>query len=99
MAENANSRIVNLYEKIAIGALALLLGLVQVQYQSDRAENKAEVKELNSKVLELYRNSVTKQELRDFEERLTKEWGSIRDDVRGILRLYVDEGVRSRTGS
>lgn len=94
--DSANHRINNLWEKLSIGLLTLMLGWGQMQYQQDKAETKAEIKELNTKVLDLYRTSVTKQELREFEDRLTKEWSSIRDDVRGILKLYVDEGVRNR---
>lgn len=94
--DSANHRINNLWEKLSIGLLTIMLGWGQMQYQQDRSETKAEIKELNTKVLDLYRTSVTKQELREFEDRLTKEWSSIRNDVRGILQLYVDEGVRSR---
>lgn len=94
MADSANTRINNLWEKLAIGVLTLLLGLVQMQYQADRSEAKQEIKELNTKVLELYRTSVTKTELKELEDRLTKNVEGIRSDIRGILRLYVDEGMR-----
>ena len=82
---DANSRINNLTEKLAIGVLMILLGLVQAQYWADRAESKEEIKELNAKVLELYRNSVTKQELKELENRLTANVEGIRTDIRQIL--------------
>jgi hypothetical protein len=84
-------RINNYIERIAIGLLVILLSLVQTQYWADKAESKAEIKELNTKVLELYRNSVTKQELRELETRLTENGNALRSDVRQILTLYLDQ--------
>jgi hypothetical protein len=98
MAENTTSKLSSLWEKLAIGVLTLLLGLVQMQYTSDRAENKKDIEKLNTQVLELYRSSVTKQELKELEDRLTKNVEGIRSDIRGILNLYVDEGVRRQSG-
>ena len=97
MAETANSRVNGLIEKLAIGALGLVLALGQWQYQTDRKEIRDQTKELDMKVLDLYRTSVTKAELKEFEERLTKEMSGIRSDVRGILGIYVEESVRRRT--
>ena len=84
-------RINNYIERIAIGLLVILLSLVQTQYWGDKAESKQEIKELNTKVLELYRNSVTKQELRELETRLTENGNALRSDVRQILTLYLDQ--------
>jgi len=84
-------RINNYIERIAIGLLVILLSLVQTQYWADKAESKAEIKELNTRVLELYRNSVTKQELRELETRLTENGNALRSDVRQILTLYLDQ--------
>jgi hypothetical protein len=84
-------RINNYIERIAIGLLVILLSLVQTQYWADKAESKQEIKELNTKVLELYRNSVTKQELRELETRLTENGNALRSDVRQILTLYLDQ--------
>lgn len=98
MAENTANKFSSLWEKLAIGVLTLLLGLVQMQYTSDRAENKKDIEKLNTQVLELYRSSVTKQELKELEDRLTKNVEGIRSDIRGILNLYVDEGVRRQSG-
>ena len=89
--QSANHRINNLFEKAAIGLLMIMLGFVQTQYWADKAESKAEIKELNTKVLELYRNSVTKQELRELETRLTENGNALRSDVRQILTLYLDQ--------
>jgi hypothetical protein len=87
---NANTRINNLTEKLAIGVLALLIGAVQTQYWTDKAESKEQVKELNAKVLDLYRTSVTKQELKELEARLTANGEAIRADVRQILTFYLE---------
>lgn len=84
-------RVNNYIERIAIGLLVILLSLVQTQYWADKAESKTEIKELNTKVLELYRNSVTKQELRELETRLTENGNALRSDVRQILTLYLDQ--------
>ena len=84
-------RINNYIERIAIGLLVILLSLVQTQYWADKAESKQEIKELNTKVLELYRNSVTKQELRELETRLTENGNALRSDIRQILTLYLDQ--------
>jgi len=100
--ENANHRINNLCEKAAIGLLMLMLGFVQTQYWADKAESKQEIKELNIKVLELYRSSVTKQELRELEVRLLADGAAvradvknqteaIRADVRQILTFYLEK--------
>lgn len=98
MAENTTSKLSSMWEKLSIGVLTLLLGLVQMQYTSDRTETRREVEKLNTQVLELYRSSVTKQELKELEDRLTKNVEGIRSDIRGILNLYVDEGVRRQGG-
>lgn len=89
--DSANSRINLLWERLAIGLLCLILGFVQVQYRADRAESKQEVKELNSKVLELYRTSVTKPELKELETRLTANVDGIRTDIRQMMQFYLDQ--------
>lgn len=91
MANDANHRINNLMERLAIGVLVILLGFVQTQYWADKNEAKQEVKDLNTKVLDLYRSSVTKQELKELETRLTANVEGIRSDIRQILTLYVEK--------
>lgn len=88
--ETANHRINNLWERAAIGLLLVLLGVIQVQYSTDKNDAKQEVKELNTKVLELYRTSVTKQELKELETRLAAGNEAIRADVRQILTFYLE---------
>ena len=88
---DTSHRINNFIERAAIGLLVILLSLVQTQYWADKAESKQEIKELNTKVLELYRSSVTKQELRELETRLTENGNALRSDVRQILTLYLDQ--------
>jgi hypothetical protein len=91
MSDSANHRINNLWERAAIGLLMILLGVVQTQYWADKNESKQEIKELNTKVLELYRTSVTKTELKELETRLTNNNEAIRADVRQILTFYLDK--------
>lgn len=81
---NANHRINNLTEKLAIGVLVLMLGAVQTQYWADKAESKEQVKELNAKVLDLYRTSVTKQELKEFESRIMDHQNALRADLKNL---------------
>lgn len=88
---SANQRINNLTERLAIGLLVLMLGGVQAQYWADKTESKEEIKELNVKVLELYRTSVTKQELKELEARMTQNVEGIRSDVRNMLTLYLKD--------
>lgn len=99
---DASHRINNFIERAAIGLLVILLSLVQTQYWADKAESKQEIKELNIKVLELYRSSVTKQELRELEVRLLADGAAvradvknqteaIRADVRQILTFYLEK--------
>lgn len=90
MSNEANHRINNLFERACIGLLMLLVALIQTQYWSDKNDNKQEVKELNVKVLELYRTSVTKQELKELESRLAAGNEAIRADVRQILTFYLE---------
>lgn len=87
---SADHRISNLWERAAIGLLMLLLAVVQTQYWADKNESKQEVKDLNAKVLELYRTSVTKQELKELETRLAAGNEAIRADVRQILTFYLE---------
>ena len=89
--DSANNRINNLFERAAIGLLMLLLAVVQTQYWADKAESKGEIKELNTKVLELYRTSVTKTELKELETRLAAGNEAIRADVRQILTFYLEK--------
>lgn len=88
---SADQRIHNLTERLAIGLLVLMLGGVQTQYWADKNESKEEIKELNTKVLELYRTSVTKQELKELEARMTQNVEGIRSDVRNMLTLYLKD--------
>lgn len=91
MSDSANHRINNLWERAAIGLLMILLGVIQTQYWADKNESKQEIKELNTKVLELYRTSVTKTELKELETRLTNNNEAIRADVRQILTFYLEK--------
>lgn len=89
--QNPNHRINNFIERAFIGLLIIMLGLIQTQYWADKAESKQEIKELNVKVLDLYRTSVTKQELKELEVRLTENGNALRSDIRQILTLYLDQ--------
>lgn len=91
---SANTRINNLWERACIGILMLLIAFMQTQYTADRTESKAEVKELNVKVLELYRTSVTKMELKELETRLNANNEAIRSDIRNLLTLYLDDKTK-----
>lgn len=93
-SDNTSHRINNLWERAAIGLLMLVIAGVQSQYWADKTESKAEIKELNTKVLELYRTSVTKTELKELETRLAAGNEAIRADVRQILTFYLERNNR-----
>ena len=84
MAESANSRINNLWEKAAIGLLGILLGWMQIQYQ----DSKEQVKELETKVQTLYIDKVSKSDLKDVEERINSKIDGMKTDLLARLDLY-----------
>lgn len=79
-----------LIERALIGLLVIILGAVQMQYNRDQDETKQELRQLDMKVLDLYRSSVTKQELKELETRLTANVEGIRSDIRQILTFYME---------
>lgn len=84
MADSANTRINNLYEKLAIALLGILLGWMQIQYQ----DSKEQVKELETKVQALYIDKVSKSDLRDVEERINSKIDGMKTDLLARLDLY-----------
>jgi len=64
--ETANSRINNLWERLALGLLSLVMAIMFLAYQEQRGE----FKELESKVASLQMDKVSKQDLREVEQRL-----------------------------
>lgn len=94
MSDNPNSNETptsKLIERALIGLLVIILGAVQMQYNRDQDETKQELRQLDMKVLDLYRSSVTKQELKELETRLTANVEGIRSDIRQILTFYMDK--------
>lgn len=81
---DANSRINNLTERVAIGLLSLILGWGQVQYQ----EAKDRVKDLEIKVQTLYLEKVSKSDLREVEDRINSKIDGMKSDLLARLDLY-----------
>lgn len=81
---DANARINNLTERVAIGLLSLILGWGQLQYQ----ESKERVKDLETKVQTLYLEKVSRGDLRDVEDRINSRIESMKSDLLARLDLY-----------
>ncbi len=84
MSESANSRINNLYEKLAIGLLTIMVGWMQIQY----TESKEQMKDLETKVQTLYLEKVSKSDLREVEDRINSKIDGMKSDLLARLDLY-----------
>lgn len=82
--DSANNRINNLWEKFAIGLLSVVMGLGMLVIQDIRTQNK----ELESRVLFLYTDKVSNQQLKDTEQRLVTNIEGMRSDLLARLDLY-----------
>lgn len=82
--DNANNRINNLWEKFAIGLLSVVMALGMLVIQDIRTQNK----ELESRVLFLYTDKVSNQQLKDTEQRLVTNIEGMRSDLLARLDLY-----------
>lgn len=82
--DSANTRINNLWEKFAIGLLSVVMALGMLVIQDIRTQNK----ELESRVLFLYTDKVSNQQLKDTEQRLVTNIEGMRSDLLARLDLY-----------
>lgn len=82
--DSANNRINNLWEKFAIGLLSVVMALGMLVIQDIRTQNK----ELESRVLFLYTDKVSNQQLKDTEQRLVTNIEGMRSDLLARLDLY-----------
>ena len=82
--ETANNRITALWEKFAIGLLSVVMALGMLVIQDIRTQNK----ELESRVLFLYTDKVSNQQLKDTEQRLVTNIEGMRSDLLARLDLY-----------
>ncbi len=82
--DSANQRITNLWEKFAIGLLSVVMALGMLVIQDIRTQNK----ELESRVLFLYTDKVSNQQLKDTEQRLVTNIEGMRSDLLARLDLY-----------
>lgn len=69
-------------------ALPFLLSLVVGYQQTQMQDMKQNQKEVESRVLFLYTDKVGKQELRDTEDRLTRNIEGLKTDIIARLDLY-----------
>lgn len=90
--ENANNRLNGYVDKALFATLSLIIGLQQMQAMDIKSDHK----ELEGRVLYLYTNTVSKSELKDTEERITKNVEAIRSDIKGLLQMYVGDMVRNQ---
>lgn len=82
--DSANTRITAIWEKFAIGLLSVVMGLGMLVIQDIRTQNK----ELESRVLFLYTDKVSNQQLKDTEQRLVTNIEGMRSDLLARLDLY-----------
>lgn len=69
MADNANAKIANLWERAALGLLSFIVASLFTVYQGQRTDFKA----LEEKVLVMQTSKVNKEDLRDVESRLNNK--------------------------
>ena len=81
---DANNRITAIWERFAIGLLSVVMALGLMVIQDIRAQNK----ELESRVLFLYTDKVSNQQLKDTEQRLVTNIEGMRSDLLARLDLY-----------
>lgn len=82
--DSANTRITALWERFAIGLLSVVMGLGLMVIQDLRTQ----VKETESRVLFLYTDKVSNQQLKDTEQRLVTNIEGMRSDLLARLDLY-----------
>lgn len=82
--DSANNRITAIWERFAIGLLSVVMALGLMVIQDIRAQNK----ELESRVLFLYTDKVSNQQLKDTEQRLVTNIEGMRSDLLARLDLY-----------
>lgn len=82
--DSANTRITAIWEKFAIGLLSVVMALGMLVIQDIRTQNK----ELESRVLFLYTDKVSNQQLKDTEQRLVTNIEGMRSDLLARLDLY-----------
>lgn len=82
--DSANNRITAIWEKFAIGLISVVLALGMMVIQDLRAQ----LKETESRVLFLYTDKVSNQQLKDTEQRLVTNIEGMRSDLLARLDLY-----------
>lgn len=82
--DSANTRITAIWEKFAIGLISVVMALGILVIQDIRTQNK----ELESRVLFLYTDKVSNQQLKDTEQRLVTNIEGMRSDLLARLDLY-----------
>lgn len=91
MSEQANARLNNYWERIALWAMGVLFmaGTYVVQQQN------ADIRELEAKVQTIQIDKVSKSDLKELEIRITNEIASTKTDMRELLELYLKPYTRS----
>lgn len=82
--DSANNRITAIWEKFAIGLISVVLALGMMVIQDLRTQ----LKETESRVLFLYTDKVSNQQLKDTEQRLVTNIEGMRSDLLARLDLY-----------
>lgn len=82
--DNANNRISAIWERFALGLISVVMALGLLVIQDLRTQ----VKETESRVLFLYTDKVSNQQLKDTEQRLVTNIEGMRSDLLARLDLY-----------
>lgn len=90
-SNTANNRISAIWERFALGLLSVVMALGLLVIQDIRTQNK----ELESRVLFLYTDKVSNQQLKDTEQRLVTNIEGMRSDLLARLDLYFGS-IKSR---
>ena len=87
---SANSRINQVWEKFAIWACSAIIALLVIGYQ----DQKSKVDKLEEKVQILYQEKVSRNDLKDVEQRLMNRIEAGNADVLARLDLYFKTASR-----
>jgi predicted Holliday junction resolvase-like endonuclease len=76
--QDINSKLSGLWERFALGLLSLVVTILFMVYQGQRSE----LKEIESKVFALQMDKVSKQDMREVEQRLVQNFDAKFTEIR-----------------
>lgn len=82
--DSANTRISAIWERMALGLLAIILGFTVWAFQAQTKK----VEELEARVLVIQTSKVDRSDLRDVEDRINSKIDGMKSDLIARLDLY-----------